>query len=160
MKKYLTLGFLLILIFFSGCMTDPYYNKTQIGTFAGITSGALLGGYMMSGNGVAGSAFGALFGGILGGVIGNSAGSYLDYKTQQKINSTAYQALNYGRPGQVYSWYSNNMYGTFVPTSQYISPYERTYCREFYQTIVIGGRQERAFGKACRMQDGSWKIVN
>ncbi len=33
------------------------------------------------------------------------------------------------------------------------------YCREFQQTIVVGGQQQQGYGRACRQPDGSWKIV-
>jgi surface antigen len=33
------------------------------------------------------------------------------------------------------------------------------YCREFYQTVSIGGNTEDAYGVACRQPDGSWQIV-
>ena len=33
------------------------------------------------------------------------------------------------------------------------------YCREYQQTVTIGGREQRAHGTACRMPDGSWQIV-
>lgn len=32
-------------------------------------------------------------------------------------------------------------------------------CREFQQTVVIGGKSESAYGTACLQDDGSWKIV-
>ena len=32
------------------------------------------------------------------------------------------------------------------------------YCRECQQTVVIGGREEDAYGVACRQPDGSWEI--
>lgn len=32
-------------------------------------------------------------------------------------------------------------------------------CREFQQTVVIGGKSESAYGTACLQKDGSWKIV-
>ena len=35
-----------------------------------------------------------------------------------------------------------------------------TYCREFQQTVTVGGRTEEAYGTACRQPDGSWKIVS
>lgn len=34
------------------------------------------------------------------------------------------------------------------------------YCREYQQTVTVGGRTERAHGIACRQPDGSWKIVS
>jgi surface antigen len=32
-------------------------------------------------------------------------------------------------------------------------------CREYQQSVTIGGREQRATGTACRMPDGTWKIV-
>jgi len=34
------------------------------------------------------------------------------------------------------------------------------YCREFQQTVTIGGRSEQGYGTACQQPDGSWRIVN
>jgi surface antigen len=33
-------------------------------------------------------------------------------------------------------------------------------CREFQQTVTIGGRSEQAYGIACMQPDGAWRIVN
>ena len=34
------------------------------------------------------------------------------------------------------------------------------YCREFQQTIVVGGETQSGYGTACRQPDGSWRIVS
>ena len=34
------------------------------------------------------------------------------------------------------------------------------YCREYQQTVTVGGRSEQAYGTACMQPDGSWRIVN
>jgi hypothetical protein len=34
------------------------------------------------------------------------------------------------------------------------------YCREFLQTVTVGGRSEQAYGTACMQPDGSWRIVD
>jgi len=34
------------------------------------------------------------------------------------------------------------------------------YCREYQQTIYVGGQQQQAYGTACRQPDGSWEIQN
>jgi hypothetical protein len=31
-------------------------------------------------------------------------------------------------------------------------------CREFQQTVTIGGRPQQAYGTACRQPDGTWKL--
>ena len=46
---------------------------------------------------------------------------------------------------------------TVVPTRNY--HYHGRYCREYQTKIRVNGRLRRAYGKACRMPDGSWKIV-
>jgi len=33
-------------------------------------------------------------------------------------------------------------------------------CREFQQTITVGGTQEQGYGTACLQADGSWRIVD
>ena len=34
------------------------------------------------------------------------------------------------------------------------------YCREFQQTVEIGGRVEQAYGTACQQPDGSWQVTS
>ncbi len=34
-----------------------------------------------------------------------------------------------------------------------------TYCREYQQTVRIGGHREDAYGTACRQPDGAWQVV-
>lgn len=49
--------------------------------------------------------------------------------------------------------------GTLTPTKTYQTA-QNEYCREYLQTVVIGGEESRAYGTACREVDGNWKIVN
>ncbi len=34
------------------------------------------------------------------------------------------------------------------------------YCRDFVQSVTIGGRRQQAFGRACQQADGSWQVVS
>ncbi len=34
------------------------------------------------------------------------------------------------------------------------------YCREYQQTVTVGGRSEQAYGTACMQPDGAWRIVD
>lgn len=34
------------------------------------------------------------------------------------------------------------------------------YCREFTQTVYIGGKPQQGYGTACMASDGSWDIVS
>ena len=47
--------------------------------------------------------------------------------------------------------------GSVTPIKTYAQP-SGTYCREFAQTITVGGNTEQAYGHACRMPDGTWKL--
>jgi surface antigen len=48
--------------------------------------------------------------------------------------------------------------GSVTPTRDGYSD-SGSYCREFYETVNIGGRTEDAYGVACQQPDGSWRIV-
>jgi len=64
-----------------------------------------------------------------------------------------------GRPGEVIVWESGDATGTVKTTRMGISSSGRQ-CREFQQTITVGGRTEQAYGTACLQPDGSWEIVD
>lgn len=167
MKNFFITSLILIItsLGFSGCLSDYDMNsdsnkKQKIGTIAGAASGAFIGSQMIGGGSLGGSGFGAIFGGIIGGAIGNRTGAYLDSKTRAKINENAFYALNHGRIGQSYEWSHGDLNGNFIPTKDFYAQNQGLYCREFYQAINIAGKQEKAFGKACRMPDGAWKIMN
>ena len=38
--------------------------------------------------------------------------------------------------------------------------YDTTYCREYSRSTVIDGRKVEVFGRACRQEDGTWRIIN
>lgn len=49
---------------------------------------------------------------------------------------------------------------TFPPgAAQAGSPRPQT-CREFQQKILIDGKEQSAYGTACRQPDGSWRVVS
>jgi surface antigen len=161
--KNLLMGLFLI-VCLSGCLSDYDSNgnfqhkRQKVGTIAGIASGAALGSYIGSGAGFNGSLFGAAFGGLFGGVLGNRAGAYLDARAQQKMNQAGFYALNHGANGSVYNWAEGNSSGSFIPSSSFQN--NGLYCREYYQKVNIGGNVQNAYGTACRMPDGSWRIMN
>jgi len=43
------------------------------------------------------------------------------------------------------------------PPPQASRPSGEPQCREYQTTIVVGGKPEKAYGKACRQPDGTWK---
>lgn len=130
------------------------------------TGGTIIGGAL---GGVAGSQFGSGkgqlamvgLGALLGAFAGSEVGKSLDKADQEYARQTSYKALETAPVGNQSTWSNpdSGNYGTVTPTKTYQQA-DGTYCREFHQTIVVGGNTEQAYGTACRQPDGSWKIVS
>ena len=150
----------------SACANDPYGNQTTggginkqtMGTVIGAGTGAVLGSNIGKGKGnIAAIAVGTL----LGAALGNSVGQSLDRADMQYYNQTSQRALETAPSGQTLPWsnpQSGNS-GTITPSSYYQTS-SGQYCREYTQTIEVGGRREQGYGTACRQQDGTWQVVN
>jgi hypothetical protein len=61
--------------------------------------------------------------------------------------------------GEKITWSNGNANGVVVATKEGSNAQGLT-CREFQQTITVGGTSEDAYGTACLQADGAWKIVN
>lgn len=60
--------------------------------------------------------------------------------------------------GEQIDWHTDTSSGSVVTTKEGTNKSGLT-CREFQQTITIGGETEQAYGTACLQADGAWKIV-
>ena len=60
--------------------------------------------------------------------------------------------------GQTIYWNDAGAAGTVTAVRDGTSSQNR-YCREFQQTVTVGGGTEQAYGTACRQPDGAWEIV-
>ena len=131
-------------------------NNTTGGTLIGAGLGGLLGNQFGGGSG---KAFTTLAGVLVGGLVGSQVGKSMDEADVAYANRSQQNALNNGVSGQPVAWQNpdNGHNGTIVPQPAYQS--NGTYCREFTQTITVGGQTQNGYGTACRQPDGSWKIV-
>ena len=139
----------------AGC--ESVGTKQTVGTLAGAGLGGWAGSTIGGGSGrVVAAAIGAGLGALLGGAIGRQ----MDAADEKLAGQTAQGAFESSRTGQTSSWRNpdSGHSGTITPTKTYQST-SGQYCREFQQTIVVGGKTERAYGTACRQPDGSWQIV-
>lgn len=137
--------------------SDGGVSKAGVGTLAGAAGGAILGSNIGGGKGqIAAIAIGTL----LGGALGNSVGSSLDKADIAAYNQTSQTALETGRSGQAVAWRNpdSGNSGTITPVNTYQNNAGQ-YCREYNQSVKVGGKTENAYGRACRQSDGSWKIV-
>ncbi len=131
-------------------------TKEDSGTLLGAVGGALLGSAVTNDSGV-----GIAVGTLAGAYIGREIGRDLDEADQQKMYQTTQNALETGVSGNAAQWYNpdSGNSGSVTPQPAYNNT-DGQYCREYQQTVTIGGEAETAYGTACRQPDGSWKIVN
>lgn len=136
---------------------DMGVSKQDIGTVLGGVGGAVAGAQFGKGNG---QLVGVAAGTLLGAALGNSIGQSLDRADLAYYSRSQQTALETAQPGASLPW-SNPESGNSgtVTAGNYYKTSAGNYCREFNQTVKIGGKNEQAFGKACRQPDGTWKIV-
>jgi surface antigen len=95
-----------------------------------------------------------------GSLIGAQFGTSLDRADQTELRNATLNALENSLPNQVLPWRNpgSGNYGTVTP-----GPVQQVasgqYCREFQQTVIVGGREQQGHGRACRQPDGSWKTA-
>lgn len=141
----------------SAC-AEGEWNKEAGGTLLG----AALGGWVGSqiDNKGSGGAIAIATGVVAGGLIGGSIGRSMDKADRLYLERTRYEALESAPSGTTSEWYNpdSGNRGTVTPQPAYQTA-QGQYCREFTQTIIVGGKEETGYGTACRQPDGSWKIV-
>ncbi|MGB5948470.1 MAG: RT0821/Lpp0805 family surface protein [Parvibaculum sp.] len=126
-----------------------------IGGLGGAVVGGLLGSTIGGGSG---KTLATIGGALAGGLIGNNLATQLSCQDQTYLGNSTVRSLDSGQP---VSWRNpdSGTYGDVKPVRSYNSN-NGQYCREFQQTIYVGGKQERGYGTACQQPDGSWKIVS
>ncbi len=156
--KHLFLGLATIsMIALGACnTTQGWGTKQTIGTGAGAVGGGLLGSQIGGGSGRM-WATGA--GVLLGALIGSEIGSSLDRADQAYANGAMSRAQT-APVGERVQWHNpeSGNYGSYTPTREGTSTAGR-YCREYQQTVVVGGKTQSGYGQACQQPDGSWEII-
>ncbi len=150
MKNFLTLLLTAMLAAtLSACET-----RQQSGAVIGGALGGVLGSNVGGGHG---NTAAIIAGTILGAWVGSEMGRYMDESDARKAQS----ALEYNRDNQRSAWHNPNTGAdvSATPTRTYQTA-SGTNCREYQTTVTVGGKQEKAYGTACRQADGSWKVAN
>lgn len=158
MKNFSLMAMFVAVFALTACQSmEGRGNKELIGGGSGAVIGGILGSQVGDGSGrLIATGVGVLVGGLLGSEIGRSLDN-ADRAMVRQANQRAYEAP----VGETISWSNPNSgnYGNVTPVRDGQSTSGR-YCREFEQTIFVGGRQETAVGTACQNSDGTWDIVN
>ena len=150
MKKLMLVG-LVSLPLVSGCAT-----KMETGTALGaLTGGALAYGL---GQDSSNKELWTVLGIGLGAMVGSSIGQQLDERDRMLMGQTFNHTMEKAPINATGQWQNPDTGhgGSVTPTRTFET--ESGPCREFTQTVSIGGQMEEAYGTACRQADGSWKI--
>lgn len=151
MKRLVSLALAVSLL--TACV-GPYGPKTQLGAATGAASGGLIA--AAAGGPTEAVIASVLLGGLLGGAFGN----LLDNEDRRYAERTAQYGLEHTPSGTTSQWDNpdSGHSGSFTPTQTWQTA-SGEYCREFTTEVTIDGWPESAYGTACRMPDGSWRIV-
>jgi len=151
----------LLAIAIAGCLTAGCagtYTKQDTGTAIGaITGGALTYGLAKNSSN---KGVWTVLGMGLGAMLGNNIGAQLDERDRLLAGQSLQTTMETAPDNSPSGWNNPNSgnSGTITPTATVITSSGQP-CREFTQTVSIGGKQQEAYGTACRQADGSWKIV-
>jgi len=150
---------LAILLVTGACASDNTGKNEALGTVLGAAAGGLIGAEI-GGRGES-QAVGAALGTFTGALIGNSIGRRLDEADRIRMEQAHQRALESSPSGTRTEWYNpdSGNRGWVEPEPAYQDRAGR-YCREYTQTIYVGGEPVEGYGTACRMPDGSWRIVS
>ena len=140
----------------AGCAEQGYGTKQTVGGLGGAALGGLLGSQFGSGTGkVAATAVGVFIGALAGSEIGRSLDRadriYADKAVSRAHTAPIGETITWNNPK------SGNR-GTVTPVRDGTSA-SGQYCREFQQSITVGGKRQQGYGIACRQPDGAWRIV-
>lgn len=156
--KFVWIIAILITMITASCASNPYGQRQTVGTVTGAALGGLLGAQFGGKHGndrLLTTGVGVFVGSLIGSEIGRSMDD-VDRMRANEANTRAHTAPL----GERITWNNpqRNHYGSVTPTRDGYAQ-SGAYCREFYQTVSIGGRSEDAYGQACQQPDGSWRIV-
>ena len=86
------------------------------------------------------------------------AAAGLDAGARKAAKDAEYRALEFGRTGTPVAWQNGKSHGDVVPGPLYhVNAFD---CRDFTQTIYVGGEQHASHATACRQPDGTWQPVS
>ena len=144
----------------AGCQNARETTGALVGTAIGAAAGSKVG----DGSGqVVATAIGA----AVGLMVGANIGRKLDEHAQMTARNATVRALDTATPGgPAITWEAPNAQGSGGPVHGTVSIARQGAladgrpCREYVQTVNIGGEEAQARGTACRDAYGEWVIVD
>ena len=159
MRKTILMGMaaLMAATSLAACAPDGSIDSSDLGGLAGAGAGAFLGSRFGKGGGQTAL---AVVGALAGAWAGKQIVTSLNAQDRHYYDQAATRAQE-APVGQAITWYNpqSGAQGSITPTREGQDT-TGAYCREYQQTISVGGKTQKAYGQACRQPDGSWKIIN
>jgi surface antigen len=130
--------------------------KQALGTVTGMVIGGKIANDLAEGSSK--KNFWTIAGVTLGAFMGNEIGASMDKTDILMAQNTRNFALENNKVNSQATWKNPDTgnSGVIYPTKTYVTGNQP--CREFTQEINIDGNIHTAYGKACRMADGSWQL--
>ena len=140
----------------SACSWNEERTKTLGGVVGGVMGG-LLGSKFGSG---AGRTVAIAVGATLGAMLGQDIAAGMTDVDKAFFERTTEDTLEYGEPGEQATW-SNPDSGNSgaVTAGEAYQNDDGNDCRSFETAVQVDGEDRTGQGTACRMDDGSWKVV-
>jgi surface antigen len=151
---------LILALGIASCEMGDRENKRALATLLGMGAGGVIAYY-----GVGGDFADKFIASSLVGAGGAAVGYYLSERLlphdREKLNSTAFKALDEAERGQSISWGEKGVgaWGTFKPVRDYIGDGGKN-CRSYVATINIEDETQKIEEAACRLESGGWQTVN
>ena len=151
---------LILALGIASCEMGDRENKRALATLLGMGAGSVIAYY-----GVGGGFAEKFIASSLAGAGGAAVGYYLSERLlphdREKLNSTAFKALDEAERGQSISWGEKGVgaWGTFKPVRDYIGDGGKN-CRSYVATINIEDETQKIEEAACRLESGGWQTVN
>jgi surface antigen len=134
--------------------TSSPINKQAIGGLAGAGLGGLAGSAFGKGNGrLWTTGAGVLLGALAGSAVGSSLDKADQMYAQRSFNSAMSAPVNNN-----ITWSNPETGNSGATQTLRTGSRNGTPCREFQQTIIVGGKSQQAVGTACQNGDGTWAI--
>lgn len=132
-------------------------SNTEQGAIIGTAAGTVAAYNLSKGHGDAGLAI--LVGALIGQYVGTQVGGELDRRDRELMGQSTHTSLETLPDNVASTWNNPNTghSGTTTPTRTY-QVASGQYCREYTQTVVVAGKEQQAYGTACRQDDGTWEI--
>jgi len=129
---------------------DGHCKREAIGAVIGGATGGIIGNKADDGGGI-----GTIIGIVVGAVIGSTIGRSMD-EADLRCAGTA---LEHAPDRHPVRWQDPNG-RDYTLTAYNTRQVDNRYCRDYVmETVLENGRREEVHGRACRQDNGEWRIV-